>query len=126
LGFVTPGMRHEYGLDKAHVAWLPLTALTGTVIGSFLWGALADLYGRRASILLASVMFIGTSICGAMPSFVWNLVMCLMMGAAAGGLLPVAYALLAETMPTRHRGWGLVMVGGIGAVGGYFAASACS
>jgi putative MFS transporter len=49
-----------------------------------------------------------------------------MMGAAAGGLLPVANALLAETMPTRHRGWSLVLVGGIGATGGYFAASALS
>jgi putative MFS transporter len=29
-------------------------------------------------------------------------------------------------MPTRHRGWSLVLVGGIGAVGGYFAASALS
>lgn len=126
LGFVTPGMRAEYGLDKAAVAILPMAALAGTVIGSFVWGWLADVYGRRASILLSSVMFVGTSICGAMPDFWWNVGMCLLMGAAAGGLLPVAYALLAEIMPTRHRGWALVLVGGIGAVGGYFAASAAS
>jgi putative MFS transporter len=69
LGFVTPGMRVEYGLDAATVALLPLSALVGTVVGSFVWGALADLYGRRAAILLSSVMFIGTSFCGAMPSF---------------------------------------------------------
>jgi len=123
---VTPGMRVEYGLDRATVALLPLSALAGTVAGSFIWGVLADLYGRRASILLSSVMFVGTSICGAMPSFWWNLFMCFLMGAAAGGLLPVANALLAETMPTRHRGWSLVLVGGIGAVGGYFAASGLS
>ena len=48
------------------------------------------------------------------------------MGAGAGGMLPVAYALMAETMPTRHRGWVLVLVGGLGAVGGYFAASGAS
>lgn len=126
LGFVTPGMRAEYGLDKAQAALLPMAALAGTVVGSFVWGWLADIYGRRASILLSSVMFVGTSICGAMPSFAWNIGMCFLMGAAAGGLLPVAYALLAEIMPTKHRGWALVLVGGIGAVGGYFAASACS
>src|SRR5262249_50728743 len=40
--------------------------------------------------------------------------------------LPVTYALLAEIMPTRHRGWSLVAVGGIGAVGGYLAASGLS
>jgi putative MFS transporter len=119
-------MRAEYGIDRTIVAWFPLSALFGTVAGSFIWGALADRYGRRASILLSSVMFVGTAICGAMPSFEWNLFMCLLMGAAAGGMLPVTYALLAETMPTKHRGWGLVLVGGLGAVGGYLAASSLS
>jgi putative MFS transporter len=71
-------------------------------------------------------MFVGTSICGAMPSFWWNIAMCFLMGAAAGGMLPVAYALLAEIMPTKHRGWCLVLVGGIGTIGGYFTASALS
>ncbi len=126
LGFVTPGMRAEYHIDQHTVGWLPFAALAGTVIGSFVWGALADIYGRRASIVLSSVMFVGTSICGAMPNLWWNVGMCFLMGAAAGGMLPVAYALLAEIMPARHRGWSLVLVGGIGAVGGFFAASSLS
>ena len=126
LGFVTPGMRVEYGLGSAAVAVLPLCALAGTTLGSFMWGALADVYGRRASILLAAVLFVGTSICGAMPSFSWNLFMCFMMGLAAGGMLPVANALLAEIMPTKHRGWCLVLLGGIGTIGGYFATSESS
>jgi putative MFS transporter len=103
-----------------------VVALTGTTVGSFIWGALADIYGRRASILLAAVMFVGTSICGAMPAFSWNVFMCFMMGLAAGGMLPVANALLAEIMPTKHRGWCLVLLGGIGTVGGYFATSELS
>ena len=126
LGFVVPGMTREYGVSAAMVAWLPFAALCGTVIGSVVWGLLADLYGRRAAILLSAVMFVGTSICGAMPSFWWNVGMCLLMGAAAGGMLPVTYALLAETMPTRQRGWVLVLVGGLGSVGGYLVASACA
>ena len=126
LGFVIPGMRVEYGLSFATVALLPFSGLLGTTIGSFLWGALADLYGRRATLLLAAVTFMGTSICGAMPSFTWNVIMCFLMGIGAGGMLPVAYALLAEIMPTRHRGWCLVLVGGIGSIGGYFATSALS
>jgi MFS transporter, putative metabolite:H+ symporter len=126
LGFVTPGMRVEYHVGAQMVAWLPFAALTGTVVGSCVWGVLADVYGRRASLVLSSVMFVGTSICGAMPNFWWNVGMCFMMGAAAGGMLPVAYALLAEIMPTRHRGWSLVLVGGIGAIGGFFAASSLS
>jgi MFS transporter, putative metabolite:H+ symporter len=126
LGFVIPGMRVEYGLGFSAVAILPFAALLGTTAGSFIWGTLADIYGRRAAILLAAVLFVGTSICGAMPSFSWNVLMCFIMGLAAGGMLPVANALLAEILPTKHRGWCLVLLGGIGTVGGYFVTSACS
>ncbi|QNA85178.1 MFS transporter [Sphingomonas sp. So64.6b] len=126
LGFTVPGMIGEYGVPKATVSLVPFFALMGTVVGSVLWGVIADIYGRKASILLSAVMFVGTSICGAMPSLAWNIGMCFMMGAAAGGMLPVTYALLAEMMPNRHRGWSLVLVGGLGAVGGYFAASGIS
>lgn len=123
LGFTIPGMVNEYGLSRSTVSLVPFFALCGTVVGSFLWGWIADIYGRKASILLSAVMFVGTSICGAMPSLNWNIGMCFMMGMAAGGMLPVTYALLAEMMPSRHRGWSLVLVGGLGAVGGYAAAS---
>lgn len=126
LGFTIPGMVSEYHVPKATASLVPFSALTGTVIGSIVWGIIADVYGRKASILLSAVMFVGTSICGAMPSLAWNVGMCFMMGAAAGGMLPVTYALLAEMMPSRQRGWSLVLVGGLGAVGGYFAASGFS
>jgi putative MFS transporter len=126
LGFTIPGMIGEYQVPKATASLVPFFALTGTVVGSIVWGVIADIYGRKASILLSAVMFVGTSICGAMPSLAWNIGMCFMMGAAAGGMLPVTYALLAEMMPSKHRGWALVLVGGLGAVGGYFAASGFS
>jgi putative MFS transporter len=126
LGFTLPGMMSEYQVSKATVSSFPFSALVGTVIGSIIWGVLADIYGRKATILLSAVMFVGTSICGAMPSLAWNVGMCFMMGVAAGGMLPVTYALLAEMMPSKHRGWALVLVGGLGAVGGYAAASGFS
>jgi putative MFS transporter len=126
LGFTIPGMIEEYDVPKQTASLVPFFALVGTVVGSVLWGIIADIYGRKASILLSAVMFVGTSICGAMPSLAWNIGMCFMMGAAAGGMLPVTYALLAEMMPSKHRGWSLVLVGGLGSVGGYFAASGLS
>jgi MFS transporter, putative metabolite:H+ symporter len=126
LGFVMPGMVSEYGVAKRTASLVPFFALLGTVTGSIVWGFMADIYGRKASIMLSAVVFVGTSICGAMPSLAWNAGMCFLMGAGAGGMLPVTYALLAEIMPARHRGWALVLVGGLGAVGGYFAASGFS
>jgi putative MFS transporter len=119
LAFVLPGMSEEYGLKSAvnpdgevPVAWFPLFALTGMTLGSVAWGWLGDRIGRRASILLAGVMFIATSICGSMPAFELNLFMCFMMGLAVGGMLPIGFALLAETIPARHRSWLMVLIGG--------------
>src|SRR3954469_14591856 len=120
LGFVVPGMAKEYGLKHpalnphgtVPVSLLPFFGITGTVIGSFLWGWLGDRIGRRASILLAAVTFIGTSICGAMPDYRWNFAMCFVMGLGVGGMLPIVFALLAEIIPARHRGWLMVLIGG--------------
>ena len=68
LGFVMPGMTAEYSISTQTGELLALVALTGTTVGSVLWGWLADRFGRRAAILLSALMFIGTSICGAMPT----------------------------------------------------------
>jgi putative MFS transporter len=112
-------MAREYGLQSAlnpsgsvPVAYLPLFGIVGTVLGSFLWGWLGDRIGRRASILLAGVLFIATAVCGSMPDYRWNFFMCFLMGLGVGGMLPITFALLAETVPSRHRGWLMVLVGG--------------
>ncbi|MFD7665858.1 MFS transporter [Streptomyces sp. NPDC059788] len=119
LAFVASGAAEEYGLrspthpdGSISVAWLPLSGITGTVLGSWMWGWLGDRIGRRASILFAGMLFVTTSICGTMPSFTWNIIMCLVMGMGAGGMLPLTFTLLAETIPARHRGWLMVLVGG--------------
>lgn len=115
LAFVAPGVAKEYGLNAPHalpVTLLPLCGIAGTAAGSVLWGWLGDRIGRRASIMFAGVLFVSTSICGAMPGFEWNLAMCFVMGLGAGGMLPIMFALIAETIPARHRGWLIVLIGG--------------
>jgi putative MFS transporter len=124
LAFVSPGAAAEYHLSPRFVAlWWPLCALTGTVVGSLIWGRLADRTGRKPSLYLATLFFAATAMCGTMPSFSWNLLVCFLMGASAGGMLPLVFTLMAELLPTAHRGWLSVLVGGCGTVGGYFAAS---
>ncbi|HET8818332.1 MAG TPA: MFS transporter [Xanthomonadaceae bacterium] len=123
LGFVVPGMSAEYDITTSTASVLALVALIGTTVGSVAWGWLADRFGRRAGILLSALMFIGTAICGVMPTFEWNLVMCFMMGASAGGMLPIAFTLMAETVPAAHRGWLLVALGGVGTSAGYLLAA---
>ncbi len=120
LAFVAPGAALEYGLRSPlnpngsglPIALYPLAGISGTVLGSFLWGWLGDRIGRRASILVAAVTFIATSTCGAMPAYWMNLVMCFLMGLGVGGMLPIIFSLVSETIPARHRGWVIVLIGG--------------
>jgi putative MFS transporter len=119
LAFVAPGFAHEYGLKAPgnphghiSVAWLPLVGISGTVVGSWLWGVIGDRIGRRSSIILAGLLFVTTSTCGTMPAMGLNLAMCALMGISAGGMLPITFTLLAETIPARHRGWLMVLIGG--------------
>ena len=129
--FILPGVANEYNLrSPSHpvpghwpVALFPFVAIVGTVVGSLIWGRLGDSIGRRASILLAATLFIGTAMCSAMPAFHWNLVACFFMGMSAGGLLPIVYSLLAETIPARRRGEAVVLVAGIGTALGFLLAS---
>ncbi|MCF6744047.1 MFS transporter [Blastococcus sp. KM273128] len=123
LGLVLPGLREEYGISADQAALLPLVALTGTVVGSLAWGVAADRIGRRPSILLAAVLFTATAVCGAMPSFTWNLITCFAMGSAAGGMVPTLFALLAESIPSRLRGRWSVLLASLGASGGYLLAT---
>jgi putative MFS transporter len=126
LGFTVPGMRKEYGLSAGEASLLPLVAIVGTVLGSLLWGWLADVYGRKSTVLLSALMYVATSVCGFMPSYDWNLLMCALMGLAAGGLLPTVYSLMSESVPAGRRGWVLVAQSGFSAAAGYLVASGCS
>lgn len=123
LAFIVPGMRQEYHLSAAEVAWLPTVALTGTVLGSLVGGRAADRIGRRATILIAALLFLGTTVCGAMPSFSGNLVMCALMGMAAGGMLPVVYALMTESLQPGRRAAVMVLQAGLTTTVGYMATS---
>jgi putative MFS transporter len=119
FAFLAPGAAAEYGLrgplnptaDALPIGLYPLSGITGTMIGSFIWGWLGDRIGRRASILLAAIIFIATSTCGTMPEYWMNLITCFIMGLGVGGMLPITFALLSETVPRKHRGWMMVLIG---------------
>lgn len=129
--FILPGVAEEYDLRSPSraapghwpVALWPFVAIFGTVVGSLVWGHLADRLGRRPTILVISTMFMATAVCAAMPELPWNLLMCFLMGFSVGGLLPIVYSLLTETIPVRRRGQLIVLVAGVGTALGFLLAS---
>jgi MFS family permease len=104
LGFVLPGMRQEYGLSPTEGSLLAVAGLTGATLGALLVGLLADRIGRRTSFLLAVLAFTGTSLCGSMPDFRSNLVMCGLMGVAVGALAPLLVTMIGDMLHGSTRG----------------------
>ena len=90
---------------------LPVACGVGIWVAKLPLRDVIDGFPVSIMILLAGVMFIATSVCGAMPAFGWNLLMCFLMGVAVGGMLPITFALLSETVPKKHRGWMIVLIG---------------
>ncbi|WP_063838235.1 MFS transporter [Saccharothrix sp. ST-888] len=123
LGFVIPGMRAEYGLDPKTASLLAVAGLAGTATGAVLFAALSERFGRRGSYLLATIGFTVTSVCGSMPSFAGNLVMCGLMGMAVGGLAPLLITLLTETFGGRVRGSVVVALSVVATAVGYLVAA---
>ncbi|MFF9645679.1 MFS transporter [Kitasatospora aureofaciens] len=123
LGFVIPGMRAEYGLDPRSASLLAVCGLTGTATGALLFGVLTDRIGRRSSYLIATLGFTATSMCGSMPTFEGNLVMCALMGVAVGGLAPLLITLLTETVGGKVRGSVVVALSVVATAVGYLVAA---
>jgi putative MFS transporter len=80
--------------------------LLGMCLGSFIWGWLADKFGRKPAFTLTLLMFsILCGCCGLAPSigFLYGARFC--MGLGIGGSIPVDASILAEFAPARIRGY---------------------
>ncbi|MDP9083958.1 MAG: hypothetical protein M3N50_09355 [Pseudomonadota bacterium] len=130
LGFVTPGMRTEYGVDRATVALLPLSALLGTAAGSFVWGSVAasaylySVWSTRSSLVLAiaittmglvAVLLRGSGLLPSLASPVMP-VSLLIVGSSAMISILLPYA--AESYPIKVRGRATGWVAGWSKIGG--------
>lgn len=123
LGFVIPGLRSEYGIDASTASLLAVSGLSGTALGALLCSRWAERVGRRACYLLATLGFTATSMCGTMPDFRGNVVMCFLMGIAVGGLAPMLITVLSDLFPGRSRGATVTGLSIIATAIGYLVAS---
>ncbi|MGW5748976.1 MFS transporter [Amycolatopsis sp. NPDC003861] len=123
LGFVIPGMRAEYGIGASAAAMLAVGGLSGTATGALVFSRLSEHIGRRGSYLLATLGFTATSMCGCMPTFAGNVVMCFLMGIAVGGLAPLLVTMLADLFPGGVRGPAVAGLSMVATAIGYLVAS---
>jgi SHS family lactate transporter-like MFS transporter len=112
--FVFGRLASDFHTDVTTITWATALTLALRPVGAFLFGRIADRYGRRpalmASVLLYSAMELATAFA---PSLAVFLMLRALYGIAMGGEWGVGASLAFETVPTRSRGFvsGLLQAG---------------
>jgi SHS family lactate transporter-like MFS transporter len=103
--FVLGQLAHDFGTDVTAVTLGIGATLALRPVGAFLFGRMADRYGRRpalmASVLLYSAMELATAFASSLTAFI---VLRALYGIAMGGEWGVGASLAFESVPIRSRG----------------------
>src|SRR5690348_4936829 len=105
VGPALPAIRDGFGVDERAVAWIFTLFLLFDLIGTPLLATLSDLRGRRAIYVLSVGLFAAGSLVVALaPRFSVLLVGRALQGFGAGGIFPVASAVIGDLFPVERRG----------------------
>jgi EmrB/QacA subfamily drug resistance transporter len=85
-------------------AWVTTAFLITSTISTPLFGKLSDIYGRKPFFMLAITIFIvGSALCGLAQSMYMLAAFRAFQGIGAGGLMPLALAIIGDIIPPRER-----------------------
>jgi MFS transporter, putative metabolite:H+ symporter len=105
MSFAAPKIAVEWQLGPALTGTLISSAIMGMLVGTYLFGALADRFGRRLTFQVTVGIFSAlTALSGFTGNYMQLLIARFGAGVGIGGSIPVETAVLAEFMPTRWRG----------------------
>ncbi len=86
-------------------SWVFTAYLLATTVTVPLYGKLGDVYGRRPLFIVAICIFLlGSALCGAAQGMTQLVIFRAVQGCGAGGLIPLALAVIGNIVPPRDRG----------------------
>jgi EmrB/QacA subfamily drug resistance transporter len=89
----------------AHLSWIVTAYLLATTVVVPLYGKLGDIYGRRAVLQAAVIIFlIGSALCGMAQNLPELIAFRIVQGLGGGGLIVTAIAVVGDIVPPRERG----------------------
>jgi len=122
LSFLATCAGADWGLSTAEEASITSVVFIGIVCGTMFWGMFADKYGRKLSYFAAcGLITAGGFLSGASPSYGWLIFFRSVAGFGIGGA-SVPFDLLAEFLPTSHRGQFLIYIEYFWTIGSMFVA----
>jgi SHS family lactate transporter-like MFS transporter len=103
--FLFDTLAHQFGVTKKDMVFTTTATLALRPVGAFLFGLLADRYGRRIPLMVNVIYFsIIELLCGFAPNYTVFLVLRALFGIGMGGEWGVGASLAMEAAPTRWRG----------------------
>ena len=103
--FVLRRIARDFGSDVTHLSYAVFLTLAMRPVGAFLFGRLADHYGRRPSLMASVLAYSVIEFASAFaPSLGVFLVLRALYGIAMGGEWGVGASLAIESVPVRSRG----------------------
>src|ERR671927_584662 len=86
-------------------SWVFTAYMLGSTVTVPLYGELGDIYGRRPLLLGSVVIFlVGSALCGLAQNMTELVLFRAVQGIGAGGLIPLAIAVVGAIVPPRDRG----------------------
>lgn len=107
LSFVLPLIIADLALNSAEAGSIATITLIGAVIGGYVFGILADIYGRVKVFALTILIFsVFTGLTALVDNLFWFNVMRFIAGLGLGGEFGIGMTLVSETWPKKYRSRG--------------------
>lgn len=114
VGPALPVIKQSFGVDERALAWIFTTYVLFNLISVPLMAKLSDAFGRRTIYVLdVSLFAFGSLIVALSPTLPVMLVGRAVQGLGAGGVFPVASAVIGDTFPPEKRGSALGLIGAV-------------
>jgi EmrB/QacA subfamily drug resistance transporter len=109
-----PALRSAFNIDERSVAWVLTAYVLCNLIGTPLMASLSDARGRRPVYIIAVTIFAtGSLFVSLSRTFAMLIIGRAIQGFGAGGIFPVATAVIGDMFPVERRGRALGLIGAV-------------